>query len=568
MDLLYKAFASNQTPWVVAAAFLGIAGCVWLRWWWNLVRFRKAVRMVRNSCGLDNLLIMSVEQRRQFFAERNPEISEDLAGKATRHSLADDTMTFLSRCQAVQFGAQSWLETVTPPSECLDLRRYLLLSGVNVSFYRSLPGYLVGAGLCVTFLGLAVVISHASGTLESENPSNSLRGLLDAASNKFWSSLAAVILSIIYGVLFRRVLHQMEREMARLASDLENCVRVVSLGELQYEALGRLRTSDEHLAEMANGISLLKTGIENNQSSNAESHRQLLDRLDGVTKALAEQIGQVTTSVQGGFSDMNKELGKVNEEAFAKIAKDMADMLNEGIRDHLGTIAERLEDVGERLESMPDTFDTLVERIQKVTVEIALQFEAAVAPLEAALASALLRTEGIGKEFAELPQALAPARAAAEGLAAAAASISGFATRMDQQMGSLVTRWEELAAIITSVDRGLGESVRAAANVFPEYAGRLKAFNSDWQVAMLTAVNGLRGTIEELDESHNHLHDDRVKWQEAATQLNDGFQGVNDAMNRLTTQLATSVPIGDERVLAPPEAPVLPAADEVTPDSQ
>src|SRR5262249_23197257 len=69
----------------------------------------------------------------------------------------------------------------------------------------SIPGYFVGLGLLLTFIGLVIALSKAShGTRASATDmTQSLRELLNAATFKFSTSIAGLFSSIVLSVLFR-----------------------------------------------------------------------------------------------------------------------------------------------------------------------------------------------------------------------------------------------------------------------------------------------------------------------------------------------------------------------------
>ncbi|RYD76652.1 MAG: hypothetical protein EOP84_16580, partial [Verrucomicrobiaceae bacterium] len=77
----------------------------------------------------------------------------------------------------------------------------------SMHWFRGLSNYLVGMGLCFTFLGIIIVIRHAADSLGSESDaatqSLALRQLLSATSLKFVTSLCGVFCSIAYSIFFR-----------------------------------------------------------------------------------------------------------------------------------------------------------------------------------------------------------------------------------------------------------------------------------------------------------------------------------------------------------------------------
>jgi hypothetical protein len=124
--------------------------------------------VLRYKLGLYPLLNLSEKAQRWYkFADTYNDAEGALGGLAENHTLARQVLEFVERCQPVQdeTNCPTRLEAPVHPHEVLDLQQHLLDANVHVSFYRALPNYLVGLGLCITFLGLAVVICSIGDTI-------------------------------------------------------------------------------------------------------------------------------------------------------------------------------------------------------------------------------------------------------------------------------------------------------------------------------------------------------------------------------------------------------------------
>jgi hypothetical protein len=443
------------------------------------------------------------------------------------------------------------LETAVAPAEVIRLSEYLLERDVHVSVYRAFPNYLVGLGLCITFLGLAVVIGNASAVIGNASAviapvagdSNlALRDLLVAASSKFWSSLAAVFCSICYGIWFRIRSQKMELDIGNLARDLGQCVKVISNEEINYESIQRLRRCEGYQSITAHGIGLLKSGLDFTQSSSAEQHRILLDKLEAVTEGLALKLGQLGHDLGKDIGSMGSQLAgsltQVNEEAFAKIVTEMINSLHNATDVHLKCIAERLEAVSLVLQKVPAEFDGLVGRVQESTTSIATAFASAVKPIEISLAAASNSATDVAEKFATLPDSLEPARGAAKDLASAATSISGMVDRIHSQNMTVVKRWEELSDLILSIDTHLARAVESVGDIFPLYAENLQNFSNKWEGAMVSALGGLSANIRDLSSSHEELRTQRTVWHDSADAVGRSVDLMNEHVTHFTEALA------------------------------
>jgi hypothetical protein len=537
MDLLTKTFNNPSTPWIIASVLAGGTLAVAVRWWWHGRCLKTQVDQIRSASGVSTTFSIRDEAERwnYYTTERFETAKDNLLPLAESEPLARQALAYLRRCEPVQEEGSDRLrlETAVAPAEVIRLSDHLMERNVQVSLYRAFPNYLVGVGLCITFLGLAVVIGNASSVLtpgSSGDSSLALRDLLVAASSKFWSSLAAVSCSILYGIWFRNCSQKMERGVGLLARDLARCVRIVSTDELHYESVRRLRKCEEYQSITANGIGLLKSGLENTQSSSAEQHRMLLEKLGTVAHGLGAKIGNMGIQLAGSLS-------QVNEKAFADIAKQMTESLHKATEVHLKSIAERLESVSTALAKLPGEFEALVGLVQENTTSIATAFATAVQPIEISLAAASNSAQDVASKFATLPDALEPARTAAKDLTSAASTISEMVGRIYSQNEAVVKRWEELSSMILSIDTHLARAIENVGSVFPTYAEKLQDFSHKWEGAMVAALGGLSANIKDLSSSHEELRTQRAVWHDSADAVARSVDAVNEHIILLTAAL-------------------------------
>jgi hypothetical protein len=536
------------TPWVIAGVLILGTFFVAIRWWKHGKDLRSEVEEIRRVLGVSTALSIRDEAERwNCYATENFEAAKErLYALSENDPLARQTLTYLNRCEPVEEAGSNRLrlETTVDPSHALRLSEHLMERNVQVSLYRAFPNYLVGIGLCITFLGLAVVIAKASSVLtpgQDGGSSVALHDLLVAASSKFWSSLTAVFCSIAYGIRFRKQSQDMARLVALLARDLGRCVKFISTDELHYESVQRLRKCEEYQSTTANKIGLLVTGMNDTQANSADQHRVLLEKLEAVADGLNGKLGQLGDDLGTKIGSMGTQvagsLRQVNEKAFADIAKQMTDSLHKATEVHLKSISERLEAVSATLSKLPGEFEVLVGLVQENTTSIASAFANAVKPIETSLAAASNSAQDVASKFATLPDALEPARAAARDLTSAASIISELVGRIYSQNETVVKRWEELSSLIQDVDTHLAGAVERVGGVFPAYAEKLQDFSQKWESAMVAALGGLASNIKDLAGSHEELRTQRTVWHDSADAVARSVDAVNVHITRFTAAL-------------------------------
>jgi hypothetical protein len=108
----------------------------------------------------------------------------------------------------------------------------------------SIPGYFVGLGLLLTFVGLVIALSkaaHGSGT-SADDMTKSLRELLNAATFKFATSIAGLFSSLVLAFLFRSYAILIERGFERFCKTLESRLLFVTSQDLAFKTHGALLT--------------------------------------------------------------------------------------------------------------------------------------------------------------------------------------------------------------------------------------------------------------------------------------------------------------------------------------
>ena len=135
------------------------------------------------------------------------------------------------------------------PDHVFDLG-LLRAVGLKPRYHAAMPGMLVGAGLLFTFLGLAVALSAAGGVVAGGDPVQSRQGLhqlLDAASFKFITSLAGLLLSMAYTGFRNHRLRLVEQALDGFTAALDRQMPLATPAFLQHEANEALRAQSTTL---------------------------------------------------------------------------------------------------------------------------------------------------------------------------------------------------------------------------------------------------------------------------------------------------------------------------------
>lgn len=109
--------------------------------------------------------------------------------------------------------------TIKPMSDVLD-KRYVLSKKINVDIFESVPNMIIGIGLALTFLLLAMVLGNAGEAL-TDGSQTAIQELLKNASSKFWISVAALLCSILFSVFIKNSYKRLQNGLEELIFLLE-----------------------------------------------------------------------------------------------------------------------------------------------------------------------------------------------------------------------------------------------------------------------------------------------------------------------------------------------------------
>jgi hypothetical protein len=394
---------------------------------------------------------------------------------AGRWSAYYDTLIVLGDNAAIR-PVRSTLE----PGHVFDLG-LLRAVGLKPRYQAAMPGMLVGAGLLFTFLGLAVALSAAGGVVAGGDPVQSRQGLhqlLDAASFKFITSLAGLLLSITYTGLRNHRIRLVEQALDGFTLALDRQMPLATPAFLQHEANEALRAQSTTLktfsTELAAGIG-------------EKFDRAFDQRLD-------KHIGPWSEAMQTLADRMSTQ----NQDAMQQMLKTFIDRLSGGTRDHLAGVIESLAALGALLEGLQNGLGQASARMaQSAEAMAAGMGEGA----EAALTRITVRMGGLMETLRNVTTQTREAGAdAAQSLAAriegAAVGFEAAASRMTETFALAATGTSEALA------RGAGaaaEELAAAASGIREMLESTGQALAHQATALTGTAEAVAGRIDELD---------------------------------------------------------------------
>lgn len=403
------------------------------------------------------------------------------------------------------------------PHPWFDLTGLLRAAGADPRYHAALPGLLVGAGLLVTFFGLAVALSSA-GAVVAEGVSQAernaaLRDLLGAASVKFVTSVVGLLLSIGYALFRKYQVKNAEKALATFLSDLQDRIPLTTPVILQVEAnaiLARQYTDiqrigndffvnlgstlerefgnglEQHLAPLASAVEQLSARLAHQNEDALQTMLQaFLQKLEGAvgesmsaTTATLDKLGNRLDGLQGAMDAAAGRMSQAAEEMATRLGRGAETALG-GITEQMGalvrTLREAAEEAGQRnrhagdemIRQMADTAAALTgaaASLQQRMEDGATQgLHRLIEPIEGLLRQLRDLAESQRRAGAESTTALAATiERAAQSLEAtaarAAATLDGGATDLSARLlAATETMRDSLRDMVTQLGSAFGE---------------------------------------------------------------------------------------------------------------
>jgi ABC-type transporter Mla subunit MlaD len=391
--------------------------------------------------------------------------------------------------------------------DCFDLGRLYRRAGADLRYHAALPGLLVGAGLLVTFLGLAAGLTAASdvvaegATQAARN--TALRDLLGAASVKFITSLVGLLLSIGYALFRKWQLRTVEHAQAAFLDALDERLPLRTpaalqadanlIAERQYTEIQRIQTDyfvtfasiletkfsqglEQHIGPLAAAIEKLSGGLSNqNEDAMQGMLSAFLERLEGAigssmrdTAATLQTLGERLGGLQSGMDAAAQRMGRAAEEMAAGMGK--------GTQEALGGITAQM---GALVSQMRDMADEAGRNNRAAGEDMARQMAASSAALTEAVVAFQRRLE----------------EGAADNVSRLAAPITALLKQMqrlaEDQRRVGVTASDELAATI-------GRAAAALQDTASRIAGSLDTGAADASRRLVAATESMRDDLREV----------------------------------------------------------------------
>ncbi len=411
----------------------------------------------------------------------------------------------------------------------------------------SLPGYFVGVGLLLTFIGLVLALDTAGKAValgEGDAMQEATRQLLSVASFKFATSIAGLASSIILGIAFRSFSIRVENAFSRICEEAERMLLYRSPQSISVEIAANIREQRDYLKDITQGDFFQRFGQEFEPRLQSAVSSAMAPVVSGIETAVSELanvsksgtedlLGKFTESLHQGAGAELKELGssiqaiqgnlttmqaamKSTSDDFgqnmSRAATELNDALGQAAASASERIGEAMDDVlgalGSQVAGLTAAMSTAKDVITEQSAaqassaqsirQLAEDFEKTAGTFERA-SSPLLETgnrmtdaiERMAKSIEESVEALENEKEEAANLAK---SINVTSVKMQELWSGYSERFE-------AIDNELGEAFRLMSDSARENAERLQDYVVKVDDGLAGAVGKLNGFLEQLNEN-------------------------------------------------------------------
>jgi uncharacterized protein YukE len=423
------------------------------------------------------------------FATRFDTISGRLARNAIiRHAWRQFEQTAIRQDDAVH-------NTVRPQSfiNLADARECLF----GLKMMGSIPGFFVGLGLLLTFIGLVLALNKAAGSTgarSAEAMTNSLSELLGAATFKFSTSIAGLGSSLLLSLLFRSYQIWIEGAFDGFGRALEERMVFHPPQRVAADSLKVLAAQRDELKEI------------NSEGFFARLGESVAPRLQ---HAMKDAVSPISDTLDRAV----KELARTSQTGVDDLVRTFIESLNQGAGRELTEVAGTLAGLKAALEQTQQSF---TNSGQDFSGMLAVAAEA----MSTAVAGATKAAEAFDRAANDVRSASEPLLAHSERVAEST---------------------ELMAKSISGSVQTLSETQKVAGEIASQLAAHLTQIGSVWD----EYEKRFKGVDEDFGRAADRFHTEVERHQQA---MRDFVKGIDEHTGSILAKINTAVSSLDENV--------------------
>ncbi|MFT3937637.1 anti-phage ZorAB system protein ZorA [Rhodopseudomonas sp.] len=398
-----------------------------------------------------------------MFAEKFDAIDQRLV----KHPLLGPAWRVFDQTMVRTAGAKIVQTTVRPGSLLNFGAARERLAGLKLM--GSIPGYFVGVGLLLTFIGLVLALEQASAAVSSNDAGGmqvATRQLLQVATFKFMTSIAGLGSSIVLSIFFRLYTVWIEAAFDRFNHQIEQRVRFVSSQSIAWEMNESLAAQLTELKQINSAEFFSRMG----EKISPQIQSALSTAMAPVAASIDDAMARLASSSQSGVSDLVKEFSRTVQDGAGEELRELTKTLQAmqvTLAETQGGIGRSGEDFGRRMTEAAENLSRLVSDAGGRMDESSEQSRHALMDIVGALRETFERANQRVDE--QLGQAASGASGKIEEamtrvMGKLESQVEGFRGSLESYHSDISKRASEASAIVGSAQAGAVNAVAAASS--------------------------------------------------------------------------------------------------------
>ena len=409
------------------------------------------------------------------------------------------------------------------------------------------PNILIGLGLVLTFAGLISALTVAVAGLEGDTTAvqKSLRELLTTTSAKFYTSLIALLSSVIMTFTFKWLESIRDKRFVELSACLEERLEYVFIEKIAEKQLEAVKEQTEVLKQFNTDLAMtLGDRIKEAMAPIVQEMSEASKNMgQGATEAIQQAAGGSLGHLSGELNKLTDVLGGMSENLWKSTEKLKVDM-SEALKKMNTGMSELLDELHRSFSKKADDASSqLEESIKKLTTAT----EDSTAKMGQTLSGIAEQAgEAIKKAGKGVAGQFGDAGSVIDNLSESLANTEESMKKLDKSLEGVSTKLNGATKDIDETLKKLADATKKMEMATAPALGATKTIQSatsEMNAHVTKATNDIKKVLEQLE---TEMRNNGALWEKHAKQ----FDGVNEKLGEIFTNVNGQIEVSQERMQA------------------
>jgi methyl-accepting chemotaxis protein len=295
----------------------------------------------------------------------------------------------------------------------------LVAKKLNARLQATVPATLVGLGILGTFIGLSLGITNIE-TSSVDLLQNSVSTLLSGMATAFYTSIAGMLLSIVYNFIEKNALNRMQLKLNKLIDYLDSTYKVSRLDEVDYEIRKQHQLFDKYftvinddnlvvyagnmmkdiLTESAQQTAALKsfsTDLADKIEAGFETilSVQIDEKLLPAIDNLKNELKSLSVTLQNPAKEMTEGIIDDLKTAIEGMVKEFQKSISETANNEFDSMIKMLGEVNTVLNKLPAQMDQVLATVELTVDSASKQMESSAESINSSAVNTIEKMESI-----------------------------------------------------------------------------------------------------------------------------------------------------------------------------